>query len=41
MIIDINGKRKSLGCYYEINDAIEARKLAEIKYFKEYLYKKE
>lgn len=39
--IDINGKRKSLGCYYDINDAIEARKLAEIKYFKEYLYKKE
>lgn len=39
--IDINGTRKSLGCYYDINDAIEARKLAEIKYFKEYLYKKE
>ncbi len=30
--IEINGKRKHLGCFINIKDAIEARKAANIKY---------
>lgn len=37
--IVFNNKQIYLGCFDNINDAIKARKEAEIKYFKDYRYK--
>ncbi len=36
--IRVNGKRKNLGHYADIEDAIEARRQAEIKYFGKFQY---
>ena len=36
--ISVDGKKTGLGCYADIEDAIEARKNAEIKYYGEYRF---
>ena len=39
--ISVDGKKTGLGCYADIDDAIEARKRAEIKYYGEYRFQPE